>query len=378
MQSMRHSVGTSWAENRPGLSFDDVAAELGKPVVPIIDTHTHIMGARAAEIYGEVAEQFGISMTYSQSRLAGGPEVKAALGDRVRFIAFPDWGVGDPKEVHRTSYLETMRRWHGDFGAKCVKFWGGPALWDMAAVDGADPWDVVPFDSPWRIKQAELACELGMMFMVHVADPDTWFKTKWSDASRYRTKAEQYPGLEVMLNRYNDRPWIAAHMGGWPEDLDFLSGLLSRHANLYLDTSATKWIVRELSAYDRPVVRGFFERWRGRLIFGSDIVTTDEHLSAADSSHPRGRQATNEAEARELYQSRYAVLRTMYETSFEGQSPIADPDLALVNPEAFDAMSAPPLRGMALSHEDLRALYHDTHEAVVGAWERGEWTPATD
>ena len=123
-------------------------------------------------------------------------------------------------------------------------------------------------------------------------------------------------------------------------------------------------------------MRAFFDRWRGRLIFGSDIVTTDEHLLANDSSHPRGRQATSEAEARELYQSRYAALRTMYETSFDGESPIADPDLAMVDPEQFDAMSAPTLRGLSLGAEDLRALYHDTHEAVVGAWERGEWKPA--
>ncbi len=373
---MRDGAHPKWAENRLGIDYLAVARELGPPVVPIIDTHAHIMGSRAAEVYGEVAETFGIERVYSQSRLAGAEEVRTVLDDRVRFIAFPDWGVGDPKAVHRGAYLDVMRRWHGEFGARCVKFWGGPALWDMAAVDGADPADVVPFDSPWRVKQAELACELGMMFMVHIADPDTWFASKWSDAARYRSKLEQYASLEVMVARYNDRPWIAAHMGGWPENLEFLDGLLGRHSNLYLDTSATKWMLRALSAHDRPVVRGFFERWRGRLLFGSDIVTTDEHLLANDSAHPRGRQATSEAEARQLYASRYASLRVMFETAYDGESPIADPDLAMLEPERFDAMSAPTLRGMSLSADDLRVLYRGAHESVVDTWARGEWRAA--
>jgi len=350
-----------------------VARSLGPPVVPIIDTHAHIMGSRAAEVYGEVAQWFGVERVYSQSRLAGAAAVKAALGDRVRFVAFPDWGAGDAQAVHRGAYLDVIRRWHGEFDAKCVKFWSGPGLWDMASKDGSDASDVVPFDSPWRVKQAELACELGMMLMVHVADPDTWFASKWADASRYGTKEDQYRGLEVMVARFNDRPWIAAHMGGWPENLTFLEGLLTRHDNLYLDTSATKWMLRALSSHEPSMVRGFFEKWRGRLLFGSDIVTTDEHLKAADTEHPRGLQATNESEAQQLYASRYASLRTLFETRFEGESPIADPDLAMLEPERFDAMSAPTLRGMGLGREILQTLYRGAHESVVEAWANGTW-----
>ncbi|HRI41291.1 MAG TPA: hypothetical protein PLW54_06390, partial [Bacteroidia bacterium] len=83
--------------------------------------------------------------------------------------------------------------------------------------------------------------------MVHIADPDTWFATRYSDARRYGTKREQYQGLERMLDRFTN-PWIAAHMGGWPEDLGFLDGMLARHPNLHIDTSATKWVVRALGA----------------------------------------------------------------------------------------------------------------------------------
>src|SRR5207237_911435 len=74
-------------------------------------------------------------------------------------------------------------------------------------------------------------------------------------------------------------PWIGAHMGGWPEDLAFLDGLLTRHANLYLDTSATKWVVRELGKQPRDRVRGFFLKWQGRLLFGSDSVVLEDQLA---------------------------------------------------------------------------------------------------
>lgn len=362
------SARVAWAENRFGLDYHAQAQALGPPIVPIVDIHSHINGGEAAEIYGEVAEWFGVRRVYTQSRLADGPAVRKALGDRVRFMAFPDWGTGERHTVHRDAYLEVIRRWHGDFGARCMKFWGGPMLWDMAAENGQDPHDVVPFDAPWRVRQAELACELGMMFMVHVADPDTWFQTKWADASKYGSKESQYRGLEVMVARYNDRPWIAAHMGGWPENLSFLDGLLTRHSNLYLDTSATKWMVRALSAHEPSVTRAFFERWRGRVLFGSDIVTTNDHLQDVQTDHPRGRQANNAEQARELYASRYLALRTLFETSYIGESPIADPDMMMLEPEVHTPMSASMLRGMALDGDVLRSLYAHSAEGVVEKW----------
>ena len=41
--------------------------------------------------------------------------------------------------------------------------------------------------------------------------------------------------------------WIGAHMGGDPEHPDHLEALLEKYPHLHLDTSATKWQVREVS-----------------------------------------------------------------------------------------------------------------------------------
>jgi hypothetical protein len=160
-------------------------------------------------------------------------------------------------------------------------------------------------------------------------------------------------------------PWIAAHMGGFPEDLAFLDALLEAHPNLHLDTSATKWMVRELGRHPRDEVIGFLEKWRGRILFGTDTVTTDEHLRPGEKSSEMGKKAASPDAARDLYASRYWTLRMMWEAGGETPSPISDPDLAMVAPERHGPLDAPPLRGLALPPDLLRILYRDAALALL-------------
>lgn len=355
--------------NRFGLDYVTEAGLLPDPPVPIIDIHAHINGEAAAQVWTRAADAYGIERVYSMSRFQDAEAVRDTLGDRVRFIAFPDWSNEDKESVHRGAYLDVIRFYREKLDARVVKFWSAPALIDHAQ---GDPADLVEFDSYWRVKQAELATELGMMFMVHIADPDTWFRVKYTDTRRYRLKHEHYASFERMLDRFT-QPWIAAHMGGWAEDLDFLDGLLERHDNLYLDTSATKWVVRALGQHDTERVVRFFTRWRGRLLFGSDIVTMNDHLSVRKDNtiSVKSEQASSEAEAFDLYASRYWALRTMFETDYVGESPVVDPDLHMLDPERYDAKAAPTLRGLSLPRDLLVDLYRTTAESVVESFATG-------
>ncbi|GJQ28279.1 MAG: hypothetical protein HBSAPP03_01630 [Phycisphaerae bacterium] len=353
------------AANRYGVDYRVEAARLPKLARTIIDAHAHINGRLAIPIWQEAADLFGVGAVNTMVRLGDAPIVREMLGDRVRFIAFPDFRA-DREKAMKDGFLHDIQAFHERFGARIVKLWNAPRMREF--FPGAAGDEVVEFDSPWRVRHAELAERLGMMFMVHVADPDTWFRTRYADAKVYGTKLDQYRGLRVMLDRFKG-PWIAAHMGGWPEDLGFLSTLLEKHANLYLDTSATKWVVRELSRHPREVVVEFFTRWRGRLLFGSDIVTTDEHLrpkAEAPKAHPMGDLADGPEAAFDLYASRYWALRTLWEMRDEGDSPIADPDLMMVDPARHDAMSAPALRGLGLPREVLEDLYWGTATRLLG------------
>lgn len=361
----KRSVGTNPDANRLGLDYRAEAARLGVPRVPIVDAHAHINGDRAARIWKEVAGLYGVSHVWSMTRLGECEAIRAILGDMVRFIAVVNWGAADQKRAWREGFLEDARTYHEKFGARIMKFWCAPRLREL--MDPVADADVVNLDGEWRRRAAELAQSLGMAIMTHVADPDTWFATKYADAGRFLKKRDHYVPLERMLDDY-PVPWIAAHMGGWPEDLDFLSGLLERHPNLRLDSSATKWMVREVSRTPRERVVEFMERWKGRILFGSDIVTTNDHLKGSEKpASYAGHLAGNEAQAFELYASRYWALRTMWETAYEGESPIADPDLAMVEPGRFGPTDAPMLRGKSLPEDVLRDFYRGAAETLLAS-----------
>lgn len=365
------------AANLLGLDYRAEAGRLGAPVAPIVDVHTHVNGERAAAIWREVADLYGVERTYSQTVPQEAPAVRRVLGERVRFIAVADFSAEDKWRAFTEGFLADLDFWHGEMGARCVKIWNAPRFRELAREflakhPGAGrAEDLVEFDSPWRRRIAEKAAGMGMMFMVHCADPDTWFRTKYADAKTFRTKPEQYPPLERMLRDFAPTPWIAAHMGGWPENLDFLDALLDRHENLWLDTSATKWMVRELSRHPSERMIAFLERWKGRILFGSDVVTTDDHLRPDDTKRFAAAQAGTAEEAFELYASRYWALRTMWETGYDGPSPIADPDLMMVEPEAHDAFSSPRLVGHRVPADLLRTLYREAPLATIGRWYDG-------
>ena len=68
-----------------------------------------------------------------------------------------------------------------------------------------------------------------------------------ADGDAFESKRFTYRQLTNTLGRFPDLRVMVAHMGGWPENLSFLDALLDRYPNSYLDTSATKWVARELS-----------------------------------------------------------------------------------------------------------------------------------
>ncbi|MCC6319994.1 MAG: amidohydrolase family protein [Phycisphaerales bacterium] len=361
--------------NRFGWDYRRLVSRMPGPPVPIVDAHTHIAGVSATPIYDDVRRAFGVVETYTMTQIAGAPVVRDLLGDTVRFIAFPSFSEPDRGRAFRDGYIRTIERFHAEFGSRMLKLWGSPRLRDLipetrGAAFGAT--DVIEIDSPWRVRACEVGTSLGMMFMVHIADPDTWFAAKYRDAGVYGTKRQQYEGLERMLDRFSN-PWIAAHMGGWPEDLAFLDGLLSRHPNLHLDTSAMKWQVRELSKHLKAETEAFFIKWgrAGRLIFGTDIVATDDHVQKRKAGlGAMGDLADSPEAAWELYASRYWCLRTLLEGDYDGDSPVADPDLAMIDPNRYDAMSAPRLRGLSLPGDVLAELYGGAIRRLAERWWR--------
>jgi hypothetical protein len=307
---------------------------------PLIDIHSHIMQTRPsdpvngppvgagpgasltqAETFFEVAEEFGVGTVYSMCPADDIAPLRERFGARIHFNGPINKKLDEPEDAA----YQLLDRYLSQ-GVEIIKYWAAPRGRDRGLF----------VDAPWRIEATRRARAAGIrVMMVHVSDPDVWFRTVYSDAAKFGTKLDQYVGLERMLQLFPDLKWIGAHMGGDPEHADHLEALLERYPHLYYDMSATKWQVREVSAH-REAVRSLICRRPERFLFGSDLVTR-HHLQ------------------REHYVSRYWCHRTLWESAWEGRSPIADADFA----GEAGGPTTPVLRGLALPAPVLQTVYHD-------------------
>jgi predicted TIM-barrel fold metal-dependent hydrolase len=315
---------------------------------PIIDIHTHVTmtspedkaagpaggwGAEgstdSAEMMLDVAASFGIGLTVTMCPPQDIAPLRARLGDRLFFNGMiSKKKIDDPDdEAYRTldRFLEA--------GVKIVKLWSAPRGRERGLL----------VDAPWRLEALRRAWKAGVrIVMVHVGDPDVWWTHTYTDIAKYGTKADQYEPFLRTVELFPEFAWIGAHMGGDPEHPDHLEAMLERCPNLYLDTSATKWQVREVSPRGEAI-RSLIVRHPTRFLFGSDLVT-------------------RHGLTREHYVSRYWCQRTLWESTWVGQSPIRDPDYA---PGASTA-ATPTLRGIGLPAEVLRRVYVENAARLLG------------
>ncbi|MGE5611005.1 MAG: amidohydrolase family protein [Bacillota bacterium] len=312
------ALATAPDYNRLGL---DYRSPLPRPKVrgAVIDAHVHIVAARHAPLWFDVADHYGIDCFNTMTPLEEAIELQRRYMDRLHFIAIPKWG--DWGEGFIDSWLRRIEGFY-NIGSRIAKFWFAPP-----AIG----------DRKWRIDSEQFrpllreARSRGMAIMTHIGDPEIWYKSRYADAGKYGTRDEHYQMWENVLSEYSDAPWLGAHLGGNPEDLSRLQRLLDRYPNLSLDCSATKWMVREISAH-RDQAREFFIRNQDRILFGSDQVTGDQRDW-------------------DFLASRFWAHRKLWETAYVGPSPIGDPDLP---PD-----QQPIVRGLALPDECLQKLYHD-------------------
>ena len=286
----------------------------------VIDWHTHLLAARHARDWFAAADHYGIDTFVTMTPLEEALALYRHHPRRLHFIAIPRWQESGPFWLDE--WMRRIEAFH-NLGSRVVKFHMAPGT--MAT----RKWRL---DSPQMRRLLDEAVARGMILMSHVGDPDTWYHGKYAaDAAKFGTRDEHYAMWESVLRAYRAHPWVGAHLGGNPEDLPRLQRLLDDYPNLYLDCSATRWMVREISAR-RDQARKFFIRNADRILFGTDQVSGDD----------RGF---------DFLASRFWSHRKLWETAYTGPSPIFDPDL----PED----QQPQVRGLALPDQVLQKLYHD-------------------
>jgi predicted TIM-barrel fold metal-dependent hydrolase len=294
---------------------------------PLIDVHTHL-GRKQVDELIDAARIYGVRRLLSICPLDEGLRLRDRYPDAVLIATQLDWETRtDPVKFAASN--EALLRRAVEHDVRVVKLWFGPRIYPR--------FEGLHLDAPLLDPVFDAIAARGLNVLVHIADPDRWFETKYTDVATYGTKAAQYPQLETRLARYPSVRFLAAHMGGHPEDLGHLSSLLDRYSNLSLDTSATRWIVRELGRQP-DAARAFFKRYADRLLFGTDQVVLDEPDA-------------------ERYAVRYWIHQMFWETDLVCPLPIDDPA----------ADGTPMLRGLGLPAGVLRKIYWDNAAAWIEA-----------
>ena len=305
--------------NRTGVNF---RRPMPRPKVNgiVIDFHCHLLFRRHAEVWFESADHYGIDVFLTMTPLEEVVPLQRDWGHRVQFIAVPKFR--DDSQDWASDWRNRIEMFY-NLGSRMAKFHAAP---QTMAYRGKR------LDDPIYKPLFREVIDRGMAIMTHIGDPDTWYASKYTDTARYfGTREDHYRMWEGLLQEYRGVPWVGAHMGGNPEDLSRLQGLLDHYPDLMLDCSATRWMAREISAR-RDAAREFFIRNQDRILFGSDQVSGDD----------RGF---------DFLSSRFWVHRKLWETAYIGPNPIFDPDLP---PDR-----QPTLRGLALPDDVLQKLYHD-------------------
>jgi predicted TIM-barrel fold metal-dependent hydrolase len=313
----------------------------------IIDFHAHVMMTRPsdpmngpplgkgpgasieqAETMLDVGWEFGVHQTVTMCVADDIEPLRERFGDRLAFNAMINKRTLDESDDEVYKLLDRFL----ELGIKVVKLWSAPRGRERGLY----------VDAPWRIEAIKRARAAGIrLVMVHVADPDVWFRTVYADSAKFGTKPDQYVGLERMMQMFPDMIWIGAHMAGDAEHPDHLQALLEKYPYFYIDTSATKWQVREVSPR-AEAHRALVSRFADRFLFGTDLVTR-HHLT------------------REHYVSRYWCQRTLWESTWTGPSPIADADYTRIE----GGPSTPMLHGVGLSDEVLELVCFRNAERLL-------------
>jgi predicted TIM-barrel fold metal-dependent hydrolase len=161
------------------------------------------------------------------------------------------------------------------------------------------------------------AGELRVPVLIHVADPVAFFRPLDPFNERYEElhahpgwhfHGPQFPSFESLIEsladlvaRHRNTTFIGAHVGCYPENLDWVSGLLNRCPNFYVDVAAR---LAELGRVPRRA-RQFFLDHSDRILFGTDfppsvemyrlhyrvLESADEHVPywLGDGAPPQGR-----------------------------------------------------------------------------------------
>ncbi len=263
-----------------------------RPRFPVIDAHNHLgetfgggwVNWPAADLLA-VLDQAGVRLLVD---LDGGwgesildrhlEHFKAAAPDRFVHCAGVDWSQWPHQGDRFGEWAARRLQAQAERGAGGLKIWKGLGLQVRDADDRLVPVDDPRLDPIW-----EAAGELDLPVIIHVADPVAFFDPL-DERNERREELQAHPDWHVpspphptflsivealarVVLRHPRTTFIGAHVGCYAENLAWVSELLERAPNFYVDIAAR---IAELGRQPYTA-RRFFLRHADRILFGTDL-----------------------------------------------------------------------------------------------------------
>jgi len=249
---------------------------------PVIDIHTHLSPAALERIRTIVTDNgLDIVVNLSGGSLRRGAKQAVALQhEEPRVVHFmnPDWGLRDHPEFGQI-LAKSLEYAVQELGFKGLKISKALGLYLSDKAGQRLPVDTPVLDPMWA-----MAGRLGVPVAIHTGDPKAFWEPVTHANERYDEliihprwsfAGPEHPSRETLLaerdrllERHRGTTFICVHFGNNPEDIDYVEGLLSRHPNVVLDTSAR---LGEIGRHSPERVRRLFITYADRILFGTDF-----------------------------------------------------------------------------------------------------------
>ena len=274
---------------RPKVSVQET--QIDKPMFPVIDAHNHLGetfgGGWCRKPVAELLEVMDTAGVRQLVDLDGGwgetilyerlEKYKSIAPERFYFFGGVDWNAWPEKADHFGEWAASRLQSQAGRGAQGLKIWKPFGLQVRDHLDALVPVDDARLDPVW-----EMAGDLHLPVMIHVADPVAFFdpldhfNERWeelSDHPDWQFPSPPYPAFQSILEqlanlvrRHPETTFIGAHVGCYAENLDWVGSLLDSHPNLYVDIAAR---IAELGRQPYTA-RRFFLHYADRILFGLD------------------------------------------------------------------------------------------------------------
>ncbi|NIM94029.1 MAG: amidohydrolase family protein [Anaerolineales bacterium] len=251
---------------------------------PIVDAHVHVHPLLCRELKS-IMERTSLAYVVNQGVLElfdlpfeeGMREFRESFGDHLIYFTTPDFSDTSTGFGERMAKNLEKKILNGAHGLKIFKELGLRHLdssRNLIAIDDAR------LDPLW-----EKAGELQVPVLIHSADPVAFFEPLNENNERWEELQEhpewhfggsEFPSHDALLEQRNrvierhpSTTFIGAHLGNYPENLNYVDHCLDRFPNFNVDTSAR---IGEIGRHPAEDVRAFFLKHQDRILFGTDLI----------------------------------------------------------------------------------------------------------